>query len=80
MCASGVFGFSFLRYMASSVVGFARARPRGRWVHPSSLGSLTHALEIVGFIRGHWFRSPANRRSLGSTVVVRVTGVGSRSR
>ena len=41
------------------VVGFARAGHGSRWVHPGWLGSLTRALEIVGFIRCRLFPSRA---------------------
>ena len=39
------------------VAGFTGMRPGDRPVHLGSLGSMGHALEVVGFIRGrsaHW--------------------------
>ena len=44
----------------SGVVEFTRVRPKCRWVYLGSLGSLTRALGVVGFIRGRWiyWRAP----------------------
>ena len=80
---AGIFGFihgGWVDYPArsellgsSSVVGFTRAHPRGRWVHPRSLGSLTRALGVFGFIGGRWVHSQAPSLSLGSSEVVGFT-------
>ena len=72
------------------VIVFSRIRPRGRLVHPGSLGRLRFALGLVGFLQGRWvhsslvviglFRgrrdhSESPLRSLGSPGVVGFTRV-----
>ena len=38
---------------SSGVVSFTHVCPLGRWVYPTSLGSLMCALWVFGFVRGH---------------------------
>ena len=58
--------------VSSKVVGFIRARPGGRRVHPVAFGS---ALEIVGFIRDRWVSWSAPWGSSCSSGVAGFAGV-----
>ena len=56
-------------------VGFTRVRPGIGWVHPWSLGSLAHAVGVVGFIRGRWAHSRAPWCLQDSSRVVEFTRI-----
>ena len=60
------------------VIGCTRVRPRGRWVHVMSLGSLGCVLGVVGFIPGRCIRSGAPWRFFCSSGVVGFTCVSPR--
>ena len=51
---SGVVGFtrcvSWASLCSSGVIGFSRVRPRGRWVHPGSLGYLGFDMGSSGVV------------------------------
>ena len=82
MFALGVVGFMCGRWVhfvspwgsfsSSGVIGFTRIRPRGRWVHPSSLDSLRFAMGVVGFVRVRWVGFTLG--PLGSSGVVHAGG------
>ena len=57
---------SGMLFGSSSVVGFTRVRPRGRWIHLESLGSLMRAMEFVGFTRVRHQGCSVHPWSLGS--------------
>ena len=57
------------------VFGFAQVGPWVRWVHAGSLGSLKFALGVTGFIQGRWVHLGSPWGSMGSSGVVRFTGV-----
>ena len=80
LLACGLVVVGSLSSLASAfgVVGFIRAHPGVRWVHPGPLGSLASAMGVIEFTLAHpvffvfiwsrWVHLRARSRSLGTLV------------